>query len=315
MHEPELSKMKVGVLGGGVSGEREISLISSQEALLALKRQDIAAVFIDINTTDKEKVKELILKQKIDIAFIALHGEFGEDGQIQKILEELGLSYTGSGPLASHRAMDKLLSKEIFLKYSLPTPAYLVCRKNSRTPFINKYPVVVKPYFSGSSLGISIVNKKEALPSALEKAFSFQEVALIEEYIEGKELTVGILEDRPLAVVEIIYAQEYFDFWAKYSDAKTTYIAPANLERNVYERVQATALAAHYALGCRHFCRVDIRLNPYGIPYILEVNSIPGLTSHSLLPLSARVCGINFEALILKMLTLALYEKKQFQKV
>ena len=303
-----LSNLKIGVLGGGISLERDISLLSSKEVVSILKRNNINHVFIDIFTSEKEIVKELIFKNNIDLAFIALHGEFGEDGEIQKILDEIGIPYTGSCPLASYRAMNKILSKEIFVKENIPTADYIVCRRNE-FPNINKYPVVVKPYFSGSSIGVFIVNNEDELKNALEEAFSIQDTVIIEDYIDGKELTVGILEDKPLAVVEIIPKSRYFDFFAKYKD-DTTFIAPAKLEKDVYKNVQETALRAHKALGCRHFSRVDIKLSKENIPYVLEINSIPGLTSHSLLPLSAKVCGISFDELILKMLVLALNEKE-----
>jgi len=303
-----LNGLKVGVLGGGISLEREISLLSSKEVISTLERNNINYVFIDIFTSEKEKVKELIFENNIDLAFIALHGEFGEDGEIQKILEELGIPYTGSCPLASYRAMNKILSKEIFIKENIQTADYIVCKKNE-FPNINKYPVVVKPYFSGSSIGVFIVFNEYDLKNALRKAFSIQDTVIIEDYIDGKELTVGILEDKPLAVVEILPKGRYFDFSAKYKD-DTTFIAPAKLEKEVYKNVQEIALRAHEALGCRHFSRVDIRLSKENIPYVLEVNSIPGLTSHSLLPLSARVCGISFDELILKMLILTLNEKE-----
>jgi len=303
-----LGDIKVGVLGGGISLEREISLLSSKEVVSILKRNNINYVFIDIFTSEKEKVKELIFKNKIDLVFIALHGEFGEDGEIQKILEEIGIPYTGSCALASYRAMNKIISKEIFVKENIPTANYLVCKKKE-FPKIDKYPVVVKPYFSGSSIGVFIVFNEYELKNALKEAFSIQDIVIIEDYIDGKELTVGILEDKPLAVVEIIPKGKYFDFFAKYKD-DTTFIAPAKLEKEVYRNVQEIALRAHKALGCRHFSRVDIRLSKENIPYVLEINSIPGLTNHSLLPLSARVCGIGFDELILRMLILALNEKE-----
>ncbi|MEM7816575.1 MAG: D-alanine--D-alanine ligase [Candidatus Aenigmatarchaeota archaeon] len=310
-----LNSIKIGVLGGGVSEERDISLISANEAFKALKRKNLNVVFIDIFNRDKEKIKEMLISSDIDLAFIALHGEFGEDGQIQNILEEMGILYTGSGPLASYLAMNKIASKKIFFKEKIPTPNFIVWDNKEILPSNLRYPVVVKPYFSGSSLGVSIVWKEYSLKEALNKAFSLQEKVILEDYIEGRELTVGILKDKPLGVVEIIPKTEFYDFTTKYSDNLAEFIAPAHLESSLYKEIQEIALRAHKALGCRHFSRVDIRLSRDNIPYVLEVNSIPGLTSHSLLPLSAKSCGIDFDNLILEMVLCALYEKKSSAKV
>lgn len=311
----DLGNLKVGVLGGGVSLEREISLISAQEVFMALQRRKIETVFIDISTSHENEIKELVISKNIDIAFIALHGEFGEDGKIQKIMEDLDMPYTGSRPKASYQAMDKIASKNIFLKRGVPTAYFSVCYDINKVPKNLSFPLVVKPYFTGSSIGVSIVDTGAGLKIALEKAFSYQNKVILESYIEGKELTVGILEEKPLAVVEIIPKKGYFDFQSKYTDGLTEFITPANLRGSVYRRVQEIALAAHCVLGCRHFSRVDIRLSKEGIPYVLEVNSIPGLTSHSLLPLSAKHGGIEFDELIFKMLMLANNEKRQAQKI
>jgi len=312
----ELSGIKIGVLGGGISREREISLISAKGSFEVLKKHNLDVIFIDICTSDKEKVKYLLKSYNIDLAFIALHGRFGEDGQIQKILDELDIAYTGSGSQASFLAMDKVLSKNIFVESQIPTADYIICSDKKSIPQKLKYPVVVKPHFSGSSLGISIVREESSLVAAIEEAFSHGDKVIIEQYIEGRELTVAILEETPLAVVEIIPQKGFYDFNAKYSDTDCPqYIAPAKLAEGIAKRVQLTGLAAHKALGCRHFSRADIRLSLDNIPYVLEVNSIPGLTSHSLLPLAASVCGMSFDKLILKMVELALYGKKATQKV
>lgn len=307
-------EIKVGVLGGGVSGERDISLLSARHVYQALCEKRTNAVFIDIITKEREIVKNIISIQNIDLAFIALHGEFGEDGQIQEILEELGITYIGSGPKASLLAMDKILSKTIFKEKGVKTPDFIV-GLSSEDPLTKvKFPVVVKPYSSGSSLGISIVRQESELSGAIDRALLYQNKVIIEEFIDGKELTIGILADQPLAVVEIISRTNHFDFNAKYHELETKFIVPAKLPGDIYKEVQRQALAAHKALGCRNFSRVDIRLSKDNIPYILEVNSIPGLTSHSLLPLSAKACGIDFNDLVLKMGDLSLYGKKKTQK-
>jgi D-alanine-D-alanine ligase len=286
-----LEDIKIGVLGGGVSSEREISLISAQEAYKVFQRKKINSTFIDIFTKDESKVKAMINESRINLAFIALHGEFGEDGKIQKILDDLGIPYTGSGSLASYLAMDKIVSKEIFINKGIPTADFKVYdanvhnKKRLREHLLKKlnYPLVVKPYFAGSSVGVSIVKEEADLEKALDNALLLQPKVVLEDYIKGREFTVGILKDKALAVVEIVTKTEYFDFTTKYSDGLVEFIAPAKLENEIYNKIQSVALAAHKALGCRHFSRVDIRLGENNVPYVLEVNSIPGLTTHSLL--------------------------------
>ena len=311
----KIGDLRIGVLGGGVSTERGISLASSRQARKALAEKGLDAVFIDIFTKKKEKIRELIHSSNINLAFIALHGEFGEDGQIQEILEELGIAYTGSGPKASALSMNKAHSKRAFKAKGIPTPNFTVLSKEEDIPGYLRYPLVVKPYSSGSSIGVSIVREQDNLKLALDLAFSHSNGAILEDYIEGRELTVGILEDDPLAVVEIIPKKGYFDFDAKYNHGASDFIAPAQLDNEVEREVKSVGLAAHRILGCRHFSRADIRLTKDNLPFVLEVNSIPGLTSYSLLPLSAKVCGIDFNELIFKMVELALYGKKEAQKV
>lgn len=311
----KIEDLRIGVLGGGVSTERDISLISSREAHKALVKKGLDVVFIDILTKEENKLKELIISSGIGLAFIALHGEFGEDGRIQEILEELGIAYTGSGPKASALAMNKGHSKRIFKAKGILTPNFTVLSKEEDIPNEIKYPLVVKPCSSGSSIGVSIVRDRDSLRDAFDLAFSHSSGVILEDYIEGRELTVGILEEEPLAVVEIVPKKGYFDFDAKYSHGASDFIAPAQLNNKVEKEVRFLCLAAHKVLGCRHFSRVDIRLSKDNFPFVLEVNSIPGLTLNSLLPLSAKVCGIDFNELIFKMVELALYEKKEAQKI
>jgi len=311
----KIEDLKIGVLGGGVSAERDISLLSGRQAHKALVEKGLSAVFIDLLTKKEEEIKELIHSSNISLAFIALHGEFGEDGQIQEILEELGMAYTGSGPGASALAMNKAYSKRIFKAKGIPTPGFAVLSKEEDIPRYLNYPLVVKPHSSGSSIGVSIVSAQDNLKGALDLAFSYSNQAILEDYIEGRELTVGILEDSPLAVVEIVPKRGYFDFDAKYSHGVSDFIVPASLGNQVEGEVKSIGLAAHRVLGCRHFSRIDVRLTKDNSPFVLEVNSIPGLTLKSLLPLSAKACGIDFNQLIFKMVELALYEKKETQKV
>jgi len=314
----KLDNILVGILEGGISEEREISHLSAENVYCALRRQGVKSVRLDINTDDEERIKRILSGKEIDVAFIALHGRFGEDGRIQTILEELKVPYTGSAPYASYLAMDKIASKRAFLKNKIPTPPFFVLERKMLPPEFNlTFPLVVKPHFSGSSIGVGIIKGEDKFDEALEEAFRWGEKVIIEEYIEGRELTVGILEEKPLGVVEIKYQKDFFDFYTKYEDENVFFLAPAKLEGRIYKRVQEVALLAHKTLGCRDFSRVDIRLDKENNPFVLEVNSIPGLTSHSLLPLSAKCCGIKFDELIKRMLILALsrakswfYEKK-----
>jgi len=306
MVEDKMNKIKVGVLQGGVSSEREISLQSGAQVISSLQRSGIRTAAIDVTCRDSCAVREMVLKSGIDCAFIALHGEFGEDGRIQMILEDLKLPYTGSGPLASRIAMNKIESKKIFMDQGVPTPEFEVLVRGSRPSLRWQCPFVIKPDASGSSVGVSVVKEAKELDQALASAFRESETVLIEEYIEGKECTVGILAGKPMGVVEILPKTGYYDFSAKYSEGMASFKAPAEVEPELYRKIRDTGLRAHQVLGCRDFSRADIRLSAEGIPYVLEVNSIPGLTSHSLLPLSASCAGIDFDLLIKKMLELCL---------
>ncbi|MCF7871027.1 MAG: D-alanine--D-alanine ligase [Candidatus Omnitrophica bacterium] len=301
----ELKNIKVGVLAGGVSEERDISLLSGEQVFQSLLAKNIKTKFIKIESSDKQEVKSLVKAAEIDIAFIALHGSFGEDGKIQAILEEIPIAYTGSGPEASVLAMDKVAAKERFKQAGIITPFYRLFSDNGyNCPDMN-YPVVVKPRFSGSSFGVSIVSDKEEIKRAVKQALKFSKTVIIEDYVQGRELTVGILGEKPLAIVEIIPKGDYFDFQNKYIKGNSKFVVPAKLEEGLSERVKKTALTAHKALGCRDFSRVDLKIKN-GIPYVLEVNSIPGLTINSLLPLSASASGIDFSQLIHLLLQNAL---------
>lgn len=302
----DLRNIKVGVFGGGVSAERDISLLSANQVYRALVECSPNTVLIEINSCQPEEVKRLISAYSLDVAFLALHGAFGEDGGIQGILENLNIAYTGSNPLSSSLAMNKATSKQKFKAVGIPTPEFHFCHDKDRIPNDLTYPLVVKPCSSGSSLGVSIVGGQQELGRAVDAAFAHQDIILFEDYIPGRELTVGILDNQPLAVVEIIPKRGYYDFKAKYSDGLTEFIAPAKISKSIYQNLQALGLSAHQALGCEHFSRVDLRLDQAGQPYVLEVNSIPGFTSHSLLPLSAAACGIEFTELVSTMVKLAL---------
>ncbi len=299
---------RIGVLMGGPSAEREISLRSGKAVLEALLSKGYDARPIELYKPTKVQLKTL----DIDVAFIALHGSFGEDGQLQSMLEELNIPYTGSRVKASRLAMDKIASRKLFQRVRLSVPNYEVLingaspvRKfsNGTNPNIKfGMPVVVKPSAQGSSVGLTIVDRIEQLQGAINRAFEFGEEIIIEEYIEGKEITVGILKDQPLPVIQIVPKRRFYDYVAKYTSGMTEYLVPAPISKVEFKTAQEAGLRAHNCLGCRSFSRVDMILNNDGIPIILEVNTIPGLTQLSLLPKAAKVAGIEFSELCEKML-------------
>lgn len=312
---------RVGVLMGGPSCERDISLKSGNAVLRALKNRGIDSVPVELPKAStmngyREKAIKKILSSKIDAAFIALHGRFGEDGEAQKILEDIKISYTGSRVEASRCGMDKIVSKAIFKSDNLPIPEYRLIGQGEApdnigldmrcTPHVYfkelGSPLVVKPSNEGSSIGLSIVDSDGAFVSAIKNAFKYSDKVIIEEYISGREITVGILEDRPLPIVEIIPKNKFFDFEAKYEKGVTEYRVPAEIGEAAYGAAQNIALSAHRALGALYFSRVDMILSDRGDPVVLEVNTIPGLTETSLLPKAALAAGIDFEGLVLKIL-------------
>jgi len=304
---------KIGVLMGGPSTEREISLKSGQAVYESLQEAGCDVVAIDIKSDSIEEGVKIIKAKEINCAFIALHGRFGEDGQIQRALDDLGIPYTASGASASELAMDKIASREIFKKNGLAVPTYRVFEGTSdQAPDIAVqgfiFPLVVKPATHGSSIGLSIVDNREDLSGAIDLALSFDARIVIEEYIKGRELTVGILEEEALPVIEVVPKRRFFDYQAKYQTGMTDYIVPAQLPDSISEKTQQAALAAHRSLGCYGCSRVDIILSQDNVPFILEINTIPGLTSTSLLPKAAKILGMDFTQLCLKLINLA-YEK------
>lgn len=306
---------RIGVLMGGPSTEREISLESGKAVYESLKEKGIDVIAIDIETEDIERNINLIKSYKIDCAFIALHGRFGEDGQIQALLDDLDIPYTGSGISASKLAMDKIASRQIFTKHGLAVPPYQIIDKilNGNHYRIDKdlnFPLVVKPATHGSSIGLSIVDQKDDLDKAVDLAFGFDERIIVEEYIKGREVTVGVLDEQALPVIEIIPKKRFFDYEAKYTVGMTDYVVPAQLEEGLARKIQSAGLSAHRLLGCFGCSRVDMILSEDNIPVVLEVNTIPGLTSISLLPKAARVVGINFLELCISLIRLA-YEKAE----
>ena len=296
---------RVGVLAGGPSNEREISLRSGNAVHAALTREGIDAIFLDV----RDDIYDIIKNNKMDVAFIALHGRFGEDGTVQSILEEALIPYTGSGVEASRLALDKIASKKIFVKSGIPVPRSIILQKGKSRPEDGSslgYPVVIKPQFEGSSIGLSVVKEKEALNKAVDMAFGYGDNILAEEYIDGRELTVGILDEEPLPVIEIVPRNKVYDYKAKYNDPDTRYVVPAPIEKGAFEKAQGLGKRAHAALGCRSFSRTDMMLDNKGDIYVLEVNTIPGMTERSLLPKAAQAVGLTFGQLCIKLIEGAL---------
>jgi D-alanine-D-alanine ligase len=289
--------VKTAVLMGGVSSEREVSLRSGAAVAGGLRARG--------HTVHEAVVEDRTLASlgdvTPDVVFIALHGAFGEDGEVQGLLDARGLRYTGAGPEASRRALDKLLTKETFASAGVPTPPYVAfSREDADADALAAtlgYPVVVKPANEGSSVGVAIARDREGLGGAIERALSFGPRGLAERHVAGKELHVGILGSEALPVVWVRPAREFYDYEAKYGQAGTVYVCPAPLDAAADAAVRDAAQRAFAALGCRHFGRVDILLASDGTPFVLEVNTIPGFTETSLLPKAAAAAGIPFPEL------------------
>ncbi len=299
-----LKGKRIGVLMGGSSTEREISLKTGEAVLASLRRQGYTAVGIDMD----EAVAEILKKEKIDLVFIALHGPKGEDGAIQGLLEILNIPYTASGILASALGMNKIASRKVFLFHKLPVPEFIILRHGEGPNKIFSafdLPVVVKPSCQGSSVGVSIVRDEPEIGKAMNLALKYDPEILVEKYIEGKEIHVGILGDRSLGAIEVVSKTGFYDYKAKYTPGMSTHIFPARLSKEIYQRSLDYAFTAHQALGCRGYSRVDMIVDGNDVPYILEINTLPGMTQTSLLPEIARGVGIDFDALVHQILMLS----------
>ncbi len=295
---------KVAVLMGGRSAEREISLKSGTMVLNALRNSGVDAHAFDPRDSGLDALKA----QRFDRAFIALHGRFGEDGTVQGALEYLGIPYTGSGVMASALAMDKWRTKLLWQGAGLPTPPYEVMSALTDPADLAKrigLPLMVKPACEGSSIGMTKVTSVEKLGPAYELARQYDEVVLAEHFIEGTELTAAILDDEPLPLIRLETPRVFYDYEAKYFADDTRYICPCGLPDETEKYVQRQAQTAFRLLGCSGWGRVDLMLNKDGRPWLLEVNTIPGMTDHSLVPMAARAKGISFEQLVVRILETA----------
>lgn len=297
----------VGVLFGGFSAERDISRLTGSAVCQALRERGYTVRAIEV-APDGAWIGRL---REVDVAFIALHGKFGEDGTVQGVLELLGVPYTGSGVLASALAMNKPMAKRIWQVYGLPTPAWQVVEQGGSCQVRDlTYPLVVKPSSEGSSVGVGIVHSGEQLQKALAEAFRYDTQALVEAYIPGQEVTVGILGGQALAAMEVIAKGEFHSYEVKYTPGREEFVLPAPLPPAVYQRVLDLALAAARALGCTGYSRVDTRVTAQGEVFLLEVNSLPGLTALSYLPRIAAHAGLSYADLIeaiLQQATLHIY--------
>jgi len=300
--------LKAAVLMGGVGEERDISIQSGNYVAQALEEAGLNVVVADIGPENLSILNET----GIDVFFIALHGKFGEDGQLQQILEDKSLLYTGSGPAASKLAFDKLASKKAFVEAGVNTPAVIEFNPESSIVQLEKRlqqlgdKYVIKPVRQGSTIGVTIVDDpKSALEAAQDCSGKFDD-CMIEEFIPGREITVGVLENQALPIIEIKSKTGFYDYQAKYIDEQTEYLFDTIAEPLLTENVKAAALDCFSALGCRHFARVDFILSDEQKAYALEVNTIPGLTTHSLLPKAAAKVGLSMGDLCVKIIESAL---------
>ncbi|BES86248.1 D-alanine--D-alanine ligase [Pectobacterium araliae] len=302
---------KVAVLLGGTSAEREVSLLSGQAVLAGLKEDGINAHAVDTRDFPVTKLKE----EGFTRVFIALHGRGGEDGTLQGVLEFLELPYTGSGVMASALTMDKLRTKQVWQAVGLPVSPYVALdrRQYSETAaneLLAKFthlglPLIVKPSREGSSVGMSKVNALSELPAALEEAFRHDDDVLVEKWLSGPEYTVAILGDEVLPSIRIQPAGTFYDYEAKYLSDDTQYFCPSGLPDDQEQALAVLAMAAYRAVDCSGWGRVDFMLDSDGAFYLLEVNTSPGMTSHSLVPMAARQRGLTFSQLVVKILELA----------
>jgi D-alanine-D-alanine ligase len=285
----------VGVISGGFSKEREVSLRSGKNVFEALQRLDYKVKHLDPSLDN-------ILESGIDIAFIALHGQYGEDGTIQSFLDAAGIPYTGSGPEASILGMNKLYSKQLLEKNGLPTPKYWFVEKGASLVFPDAYPAIIKPISEGSSMDVFIVDTEGDYKEKAAYMKGVYGCFMVEEYIVGKEVSVGVLEKpegvSTLPILELRSRNRFYDYEAKYSEGFTRFILPAEIGGDVTKLCSQYAIRMHELLGCRGFSRIDMMLDENRGPMILELNSIPGMTSLSDLPAQAKCAGMTFDDLV-----------------
>ncbi|MGH8509451.1 MAG: D-alanine--D-alanine ligase [Gammaproteobacteria bacterium] len=294
----------VAVLMGGDSAERAISLESGNAVLAALRRKGVHATPVDLDA----HVLERLRSDGYDCAFIALHGRGGEDGQIQGALETLRIPYTGSGVLGSALAMDKIRAKRVWIGAGLPTPSFVELKEGSDAQAVVSalgLPIMVKPACEGSSIGASKVENPEGLSAAWKSAAEFDESIIAEQWITGREYTVAVLHEEALPMIRLETPRLFYDYEAKYHDDRTRYICPAELPAEREREYQALAVRAFQTLGAHSWGRVDMLVDRADRPWLIEVNTVPGMTSHSLVPMAAKAASISFDDLVMMILQTA----------
>lgn len=304
---------KVAVLMGGWSSEREVSLKSGNAVLSALQQRGVDAHGLD---AQRETILQVLEGERFERAFIVMHGPGGEDGVIQGALEILGLPYTGSGVMASALAMDKLRSKQLLEGANLPTPHYMVLDENTDLNYVVAelgLPIMVKPALEGSSIGMSKVEDENQIDAAYQLASQFPGAVFAEQWIIGKEYTVAILGDEALPVIRLETPHKFYDYDAKYIANDTQYHCPCGLAPEQEAQLQRLALSAFHAIGAEGWGRIDILCDQNSRPYIIELNTVPGMTDHSLVPMAARVRGIEFDDLVYRILAQTLVAQDQSQ--
>ena len=292
---------KVLVLMGGWSNEREISLISGKYVLESLISSGVNATSFDVNKDNLHEIKQI----NPDRVFIILHGKGGEDGEIQLFLDNLNIPYTGSGSNASKICMNKRISKDILLDNNISTPFYKKFDNKDDIEDLEKifkYPFIVKPSSEGSSIGVNIVENRQDFHQAIKDNKLISNDILIEEYIDGIEYTVGILHDRALPVIKLIPPGKFYDFNAKYKSSETQYLCPSELEKTIENSVKAQSLQCFKALNCTGWGRVDLIIDKSGKSWVIELNTVPGMTKKSLVPMAAQQINIDFNNLVLNIL-------------
>lgn len=306
--------MKIAVLYGGISAERDVSLSSGKGIIEALRKNNHDVIAIDFHPN---KVHEII-NLDVDLVFLGLHGKYGEDGRIQGLLDILEIPYVGSGVTASALAMDKDKSKKIFSSHGIPvaqSKAYMVNHQSDIESIVNNIeqtfslPFVIKPNREGSTLGLTIVNETEAIKPAIVNAIQNDDMILVEDFIKGTELTVAILgpigKEEALPIIEIIPKSGIYDYESKYTAGGSEHIVPARIDDALTKRIQQYAVKAHQILGCKTYSRVDFILDESGTPIILEVNTLPGMTPTSLFPDAAKSVGMSYGTMIEKFVQLS----------
>jgi D-alanine-D-alanine ligase len=286
---------------GGRSAEREISLMSGNAVLAALKRKAVDAHAFDTRDRDLHELRS----QGFDRVFVALHGRYGEDGTVQGALELMGIPYTGSGVMASSLAMDKWRTKLVWIAASIPTPRFVMLEAGSDFKAVANdlgLPLIVKPSREGSTIGLTKVTRAQDVETAYRKAEEYDDMVLAEEFIAGAEVTASILGEQALPLIRIEAPGGSYDYQAKYFSDETRYFCPSGLPPAQESRIQALALRASRILDCRGWGRVDVMLDAKGEPYLLEANTVPGMTGHSLVPMAAKVAGITFDDLVVRIL-------------